>query len=137
VHSENIVFCIFAYRDPLKYPYVTLKISAIVSGVKTVRLISYYSQILRPPLFWLGKILKVQQCKMRIAGHRHRGRCCRHQHSGISASVILVTLLEHSSTGLDPYNPVPDWVLIIRYWFRHRHSGLRELLRLHFTKDDR
>jgi hypothetical protein len=46
-----------------------------------------------------------------IAGHRHRGRCRRHRHSGI---LCLRPLPEHSRIGLGTLIPVPDW-------FRHRH----------------
>ncbi len=57
-----------------------------------------------------------------IAGHRHRGRCRRHRHSGI---LYLSPPQEHSGTGLggSPYSgtglvpasaflfiPVPDWL---------------------------
>ena len=51
-----------------------------------------------------------------IAGHRHRGRCRRHRHSGI---MYLSPVQKHSGTGLYPLIPVPNW-------FRHRcfcHSG--------------
>jgi hypothetical protein len=41
-----------------------------------------------------------------IAGHRHRGRCRWHRHSGI---LYISPIPEHSGTGLDPLIPVPDW----------------------------
>ncbi len=50
-------------------------------------------------------------CVKTIAGHRHRGRCRRHRHSGI---LYLSPVPEHFGTGLSPLIPVPNW-------FRHRH----------------
>jgi hypothetical protein len=46
--------------------------------------------------------------------HQHRGRCCRHRHSGI---LYLSPVPEHSGTGLGPLISEPNW-------FRHRNFCL-------------
>jgi hypothetical protein len=48
---------------------------------------------------------------MSIAGHRDRGRCRRHRHSGI---LYLSPVPQHFGTGLGPLIPVPNWS-------QHRH----------------
>jgi hypothetical protein len=52
-----------------------------------------------------------------IAGHRHRGRCHRHWHSGI---LYLSPVPEYSGSGLDLLILVPDW-----FWHRNFFCSFR------------
>ncbi len=54
-------------------------------------------------------MMTVSTIRLGIARHRHPSWCRQHWHSGISH---LSPVLEHSSTGLGLFNPIP-------YWFRH------------------
>jgi hypothetical protein len=59
----------------------------------------------------IGTILNLYTAwKISTAGHRHRGWCRRHWHSGI---LYLSPVPKHSGTELGPLIPKPDW-------FRHR-----------------
>jgi hypothetical protein len=57
------------------------------------------------------RVQKKRQSSITIAGHWHRGRCCRHWHSGI---LYFSTVPEHSGTRLSP-------LILVRNCFRHQH----------------
>jgi hypothetical protein len=75
-------------------------------------------------------------CVQDIAGHRHQGRCCLHQHSGI---LYLIPVLEHSDIGLVTLILLLDWFLYrhfcsFRYWTPDDVQSGILAFKIHFTK---